>query len=177
MKKYEVLGFFFISLISGLLAVLFWLLPSSLILDGLGPTTDSLWQVGKLMFMSILVYTIIEYFIFGRRFDNFAFAKGATLFVAPLLFIGLSYLIDLGLGNATISNHIITYLIAIVAGQYVSAYIMRSGYYFKMMNGYAIIGIILTLTMFIGYGRSVDSFNAPIFKTMNNYKTHILYQK
>ena len=177
MRKYEMLGFFIISLISIILALLFWLLPSTFLLDGLKPTTDSLWQVGKLMFVSILIYSIIEYFIFGREFHNFIFAKWATLFLGPIIFVGLSYLLDLGLGDATFNNHIVTYAIALFVGQYTSFYILRDGIYFRLMNGYATLGIVLMLAIYISYGRAADSFNAPIFRGMKGYQTYIRYQE
>ncbi|MDD4411689.1 MAG: hypothetical protein PHO58_04220 [Bacilli bacterium] len=173
MRKYEMLGFFIISLISIGLALLFWALPSSYFLDGIRPTTDSLWQIGKLMFFSIAIYTIIEYYIFGREFENFIFAKAATLFIAPLIYIGASYILDVGLGAATVNNHIVTYALAVFVGQYVSFYILRDGYYFKLMNGYAVIGILLMITIFITYGSTTDKFNSHIFQPMERYKTSI----
>ena len=177
MRKYEMLGFFIVSLISIVLALLFWIMPSTFIIDGLRPTTDSLWQIGKLMFISVLIYTFIEYFLFGREFRNFTFAKSASLFIAPLVYIGISYLLDMGMGSATFNNHIITYAVALVIGQYISFYILRNGYYFKLMNGYAILGIFLMMTLFISYGRIVDKFDAPIFKSMKHYQTFIKYQQ
>ena len=176
MRKYEMLGFFIISLISIALALLFWALPSTLFIDGIRPTTDSLWQVGKLMFFSTLIYTIIEYFIFGHDFKNFIFAKSATLFIGPLVYIGASYLLDMGLGNASFNSHVVTFALALALGQYISYYIMRSEYNFRLMNEYAVLGIVLMLTIFIGFGRSVDSFNSPIFRPMKDYQTFIKYQ-
>lgn len=176
MRKYEMLGFFIIGLISILLALLFWLLPTTFITNGIGPTNDSLWQIGKLMFFSIFIYSIIEYFIFGRKFDNFVFAKVATMFIAPLFYIAFSYILDMGMGDASINNHIIAYLTAIFVGQYASYYLLQKGYYFKLMNAYAVIGIILMLFIYIGYGNVTNSFDSPIFKPMNNYKSFIKYQ-
>jgi len=177
MRKYEMLGFFVISIISVVLGILFWVLPSSYILDGIGPTTDSLWQISKLMFISVLLYSIIEYFVFGREFENFTFAKAATLFLSPLIYIGLSYLLDMGMGSATFNNHILTYAVAVLIGQYVSFYILRNGYYFKLMNGYALAGILLMMTLYLTFGRATDSFDAPIFKSMRTYQSIIKYQQ
>lgn len=176
MRKYELLGFFIIPLISILLALLFWALPATVFLDGLRPTTDSLWQVGKLMFFSVLIYGVVEYFIFGHDFKNFIFAKAATLFIGPIIYIGTSYLLDLGLGNASFNSHVVTYAFAVGLGQYLSYYIMRSEYNFKLMNEYAVLGIILMSTLFIGYGRTVDTFNNPIFRPMKEYQTYIKFQ-
>lgn len=175
MRKYEILGFFIIILISICLAIIFWLLPSNFIVDGLGPTNNSLWQIGKLMFISILVYTFIEYFVFGHDFHNFTFAKSATMFIAPIIYIGLSYIVDLGLGGASFNNHLLTYATAVATGQYISYFILRDGFYFRLMNGYAILGILLMLALYIGYGRTTDSFSSLIFKDMDGYQTHIRY--
>jgi len=177
MRKYEILGFFTISIISIALAILFWALPSTYILDGIGPTTDSLWQIGKLMFISVLIYAIIEFTVFGREFDNFIFAKSATLFIAPLIYIGASYLLDVGMGSATVNNHIITYALAVSIGQYASFYILRNGYYFRLMNAYAVFGILIMMAFFIGFNQIVDRFDAPIFRSMKNYQSFIRYQQ
>ncbi len=173
MRKYEMLGFFVISLISIALSLAFRALPSNLIFDGIGPTSDSLWQVGKLMFISILIYATAEYFVFGHRFDNFTFAKAATLFISPLIYIGLSYFVDYGLGGVTFNGHVMTFAIALVIGQYLSYFILRDGFYFQLMNGYAVLGILLMLGIYISFGSITDTFNSPIFKTMDGYKEHI----
>jgi hypothetical protein len=177
MRKYEMLGFFIICLISIALAILFWALPSNYILDGIGPTTNSLWQTGKLMFVSIFIYSIIEYYIFGREFDNFIFAKAATLFLTPLIYIGISYIFDMGMGTATFNTHIVTFALAVMAGQYASYYILRNGYYFRLMNGYAVFGIVLMMALYIAFGKQTDRFANAIFQPMDNYQTTIRYQK
>jgi hypothetical protein len=176
MRKFEMLGFFIISLISVILGLLFWALPSNFLVDGIGPTTDSLWQIGKLMFISILIYIFIEYFIFGRDFDNFVFAKSATLFLGPLIYIGASYVLDILLGGASFNNHIITYALGLGVGEYVSFYILREGYYFKLMNVYATVGIIMMLALYITFGRATDNFGGPIFRPMSSYQEHIRNQ-
>jgi hypothetical protein len=173
MRKFEMLGFFIISLISITLGLLFWVLPSNFITNGIGPTTDSLWQIGKLMFISTLIYILFEYFIFGREFDNFAFAKSATLFLGPLIYIGASYVFDILMGGASFNNHVITYALGLGLGQYISFYILREGYHFRIMNVYAVLGIIAMLTLYITLGNITDSFGGPIFRPMNSYKNYI----
>ncbi|HHX16586.1 MAG TPA: hypothetical protein GX725_01550 [Mollicutes bacterium] len=177
MRKYEMLGFFIIPLISALLLLIFWLIPSNFIIDGIRPTTNSLWQVGKLMFISVLIYSVIEYFIFGREFDNFLFSKAATLFIAPIVFMLSSYVIDILLGGASFNNHLICYILGLALGQYISYYILRVGYNFKLMNAYALFGIVLMMGLYISFGRIVDTFQNPIYRPMEQYQEHIRYQQ
>lgn len=173
MRKYEMLGFFIISLITIGLSLLLYLMPDNYIVDGIKPTSDSLWQIGKLMFFSILIYTIIEYYLFGKNFNNFLFAKSATLFLGPIIFIGLTYIIDLGFSLATPNSRILTYMIALVFGQYASYQILKDKIYFKLMNAYAVIGIILMIGIFIGFGRITNTFESPIFRSMDESNKYI----
>lgn len=177
MRKYELLGFFIITLISIGLGLLFIGLPSNALIDGIRPTTDSLWQIGKLMFISILLYTVAEYFIFGRDFNNFVFAKSASLFLGPIIFIGSSYIFDILMGGVSFNNHVITFALGLGLGQYISFYILREGFYFRLMNAYALLGILTMLTVYISYGRATDSFNGPIFQPMDDYMNYINYQQ
>jgi hypothetical protein len=177
MRKYELLGLFIIAFISISLGLLFWVLPSNYILDGIGPTTDSLWQIGKLMFISSLVYSIAEYYIFGRNFSNFTFAKCASIFLGPILYIGISYVLDILMGGASFNNHLVSYVFGLGIGQYTSYLILREGYYFRLMNTYAILGILLMLGIYISFGRVTDTFEGPIFKTMNNYQQYVDHQQ
>ncbi|HHT38638.1 MAG TPA: hypothetical protein GXZ95_04405 [Mollicutes bacterium] len=177
MRKYEILGFFIIPLISIALILLFLVIPPNFVINGIKPTTDSLWQVGKLLFISILIYSITEYFVFGRNFDNFFFSKAAAIFLAPIIFVLSSYVLDILLGGASLNNHIISYGLAVGLGQYISYYLLKEGYRFKLMNAYAIFGVLIMLGLYIGFGRTTDSFQGAIYKPMKEYREHIRYQQ
>jgi hypothetical protein len=173
MRKYKILGFFIISILSIILAILFWVLPSNIITDGLGPTTDSLWQIGKLMFTSILLYSIFEYFVFGKSFKNFIFAESSTLFIGPLLYIGFGYITDTIFKSSTLNNHIIAYSFALIIGLYISYFIMKEKYYFKLMNAYALVGILTMIIICFSFGSYTDNFEGPIFKSTRHYVEYI----
>src|SRR5690554_1516976 len=140
LKKYEYWGFFVILGISALYMIFsLYINVDNIFLDWFTPISNSLWEFGKLMFSSILLYSIVEYFVFGREYPNFFFAKAATLFLAPIIFIFGSYLLDIIIGIVYPTTHILMFIIAVGLGQYFSYVIMEREFYFRYMNSYAII--------------------------------------
>jgi hypothetical protein len=141
------------------------------------PLSYSLWDFAKLMFFSILIYSIAQYFIFGRHFPNFFFAKAATLFIAPILFILGSYLIDLLLGTAYITTHVLVFAISVGAGQYLSYLFMRHELHFRLMNAYAVLGTFVMLAVIFAFLQDTRTFNAPIFRPMETYQRNIQFRR
>jgi hypothetical protein len=129
------------------------------------------------MFFSILIYSIIEYFIYGHKYDNFIFAKTATLFMAPLIFVAGCIIIDILLGGVFMNGHILVYALAIIAGQYLSYYFMHKEYYFKLMNAYGMISIIVMLGLFLNFSNPNGDNDFLIFKSMDTYKTMLFSNK
>ncbi len=172
LKKSESIGFFVIAAISLIGSILFFTGYTNIVF-WFGPVSTSLWEFGRLMFSSILIYSIIQYFTIGKNFENFFFAKTATLFIAPIIFIGGSYLIDLLIGNAYMITHIFTYIIAIVLGQMLSYTFMKREFKFRLMNGYAVLSTIVMLLIFLGSITESVSYNMDIFRPMRNYQKHI----
>lgn len=178
MRYYEFGGFFAIGIISVVLAVMYWLTnTTNIFIRWFLPINNSLWEMGKLMFISVLIYSVIEYVAFGRKYDNFLFSKISTLFIAPIIFVVGSYGLDLLFRNVFTITHIIVFAIAVGVGQYVSYFFMEKEYYFKLMNAFAVIALFLMLMTFLAYSNPNKSFSSPIFKPMNQYQNHILYYK
>lgn len=178
MKKYEFSGFFAISGLSFILLLIFMFSNiNNFFYNIFMPINNSLWEISKLMFSSILIYSIIEYFIFGKEYDNFIFSKVATLFIGPAIFILSSYLIDLAIGNVIDNIHVLLFVISIGLSQYLSFYFMQKEFYFNLMNAYAIVGFIVMMATLMAYSNPKLNLNAPIFRPMDNYENRILYNK
>jgi hypothetical protein len=172
MRRYEVMGVFVISAISALLGSIFLnYYPTNFITWLLLPNTNSLWQAGKLMVVCILIYSILEYIVFGRKYANFFFAKAATLLLAPLLFVLACYYIDVLVGSVVEWAHYLVYFMAIIFGQWVSYYFMQKQLYFKLVNAYGVLTILLIIFVFVAY--SSYTFTSPIFEPMQQYKSII----
>ncbi len=176
-KNYEYAGFFVITILSLFFTLLFFYSnPTNILSNWFLPINTSLWEFAKLMFTSILIYTIIEYFAFGHQVRNFFFAKGGSLFLAPIIFVLGSYLIDFAIGTVYTTTHVLMFMTAVALGQYISYLFFESGYYFKLMNEYAVMGTILMIVMLLSQMYQTANINGAIFKPMPLYEKQILFK-
>jgi hypothetical protein len=170
--RYEVIGIFVIAAISILLGSIFLNYnTNNFVSNLLLPNSNSLWQGGKLMVISMLIYSILEYIIFGYKYPSFFFAKGAAILVAAFIFVLGSYFFDITFGTVIDWAHYSIYFIAIILGQWLSYYFMQKQFYYKLVNVYGIITILLVFFVFVMY--SSKSFNSPIFSPKEQYKSII----
>lgn len=175
MKKYEYTGFFVICAISLLIAWLFISNPISGLLGLFFPLNSSLWEISKLMFTSILIYSIYEYFVFGKRYGNFWFAKASSMLFGPMIYIFLSYLLDVSIGTSYAATHLITFAFSVALAQYISYNFMQYELYFKLINAYGIVAIIALFTIFTIYNGRTNAFSGAIFEPMEQYQKTINY--
>ena len=173
LRDYEMIGIFIIlgiALILGLFAMNFDLTNS--VLRVFLPTNTSLWEIGKLLFVSTLIYAIFEYFAFGDHYENFGFAKLGSLVLGPLCYILITYLVDLSFGNVNLFVHVLMFFISIALAQYISYYLMEKQIYFKLMNVYAGISVVTILLTFVVYTNN-RAFSHPIFSEMKTYQNQV----
>jgi hypothetical protein len=170
MKKYEYAGFFVVGLLCLIIGWVFINNDTSYgILNLFIPMNSSLWEVGKLMFVSLLIYAIFEYFVFGNKYGNFWFAKAAGMLFGPLIYVFFSYVADVAIGNSYTLVHIIIFALCIAIAQYISYNFMQHELYFKLMNAYGVIAIIILFTIFSMYNERSDRLSGAIFEPMDEY--------
>ena len=174
LKRYEYYGYFII--VGFCILGLFYLLldyTNVFFWRWFLPHNTSLWELGRLMFTAILLQSIIQYFIYGKMYDNYFFANASTLFIAPLIFIGGSYLIDLMFGDVFPVIHIIMFALGIAVGQVISYQFLEHDYYFRLMNEYAVFGVIAMLLVLFSQLYETKQFRSPIFKPRTIYQQKI----
>lgn len=133
----------------------------------------SLFELGRLVFSAVLLQSIIQYYIFGKHYDNFFFAKAATLFIAPIFLISTSYLSALMFKQVFYLFHILMLVLGLGIGQMISYHFLDTGYYFPLMNGYAFFGSIIMLVIFFSLLGKTKHFQAPIYKPIYYYEQQI----
>ena len=175
MRKSEFFGFLIICSIALALTLVFYTTNvNNWFLNMFVPVTNSLWDFGRVMFMSILIYSVFQYFVFGKFYPNFFFAKAAALFLAPMIFLIGSYYTE-GLAGITYANsRILMFVLAVGLGQSISFYFLQNELYFKLMNGYAILGIVLMLSVFLANLYQSRTYNHPIFNPERPQQQNIL---
>ncbi len=119
---------------------------------------ESVWEHLKLAFWPSLLWALIGYVIFKPNAWAFWSAKGYALPVAPILIIIIFYSYTALLGRNFLILDIATFILAIAAGQLVSAKLMAA----KSLDSRAcIIGVGLLLCQIAAY--STLTFYPPPF--------------
>ncbi len=177
LRRNEYVGFFVILGLS-VLASLYFYYPvvNVSFLYWILPHNTGLWEFGRVMFTAILLYSIIQYFILGREFPNFIFAKVAVIFIAPIIFIAGTYSINILIGEAYAATHIIMYVVSLALGQVIGYQFIKNEFYFKLMNGYAVLGTIVMLLVFASYLNQTEQFRSPIFKPMEQFRESFMFR-
>ncbi|MFA5602592.1 MAG: DUF6512 family protein [Bacilli bacterium] len=173
LKKYEIIGVIVVTFIASVLGYIFLKNPGNYgILDFLVPKNSSLWELSKILFLALTIYAIFEYFVVGKEYNNYGFAKGVSIVLAPVIFLFITYIMDLIIGNVFIWTHLLTFFISIVFAQVVSHFFMHEKFYFKLMNVFGIFALIALLTIFASYTATPELL--PFFEPMERYEEIIL---
>ena len=113
------------------------------------PVNESVWEHMKILYSSILIYGIIDYFIckkFDLKYNNFLFNLWFCSFISIFVYLGLFLPFYYKIGERmflSISVLLITYIIVYV----ISYYILKSDHF-----NYNYVWIILILIGYIIFG-------------------------
>lgn len=113
------------------------------------PVNESVWEHMKILYSSILIYGIIDYFIgkkFNIQYNNFLFNLFFCSFISIFIYLGLFLPIYYKIGESmflSISILLITYIIVYI----ISYYILKSDHF-----NYNYVWIILIVLGYIVFG-------------------------
>jgi len=146
-KNIHIIGVIFAILFGSLLHFTFELSgywkPMALI----SAVNESTWEHMKMAFWSILIFAVIEFFIYGKRNKNFFFAKTLSLYIVTVLiaviFWGYTRIIE----DALVWD-IIDFVSSIIIGYIVSYYIVISQKYYRVCKILSIIFLFVILAAF-----------------------------
>ncbi|WPX09107.1 DUF6512 family protein [Anaerocellum danielii] len=105
---------------------------------------ESVWEHLKIGFFGGLIFYIIEFIIYGKKFDNFIVGKSVALFLIPFLTAVFFYTYTAFLKNNLILD-ILTLVLAVIIAQLVSLRITLSNKKIKKLPFVILIIILLIL--------------------------------
>lgn len=171
LRNYEIIGVPIIMVIATVLAAMLsnFGIPAPNGMPFIRLSNISLFQISQYMFTSIVIYSAFEYLFIGYEYRNFFFAKAAASLAGPTIFIFLTYFFNTTIGYTDRSFYIATFFIGTTLAQYLSYFFLREGYYFRLMNAYGVLMVILLLLTFVSYSNA-KYFSSPIFQPLNHYE-------
>jgi len=142
--RWELVGFFVISLLGALLHFTFELSGDWLPLAAISAVNESVWEHLKIGFWPALVYAIIEYPYLNKQTSNFIFAKTMGILAIPLSIAMLFYTYSGVFGEEVFLADILIFFAAVAIGQYISYRLLIKGATPRALD---IVGLTLVITL------------------------------
>lgn len=149
MKKIKIISAFIIMGLSVLSHFMYeWC--NNFIFSILFPVNESIWEHMKLLVTPVLIYALVEYFIYrkkGIRFNNFSLSYGVSIITGIILYLVIYLPIDHFFGHNMIVSIILLFLCYILIS-YISYLILNSR---NIKYSKTIGTLLIILTYFIFY--------------------------
>lgn len=123
--KYEIIGFIFVSVFGTLFHFLYEWLNYSKIIALFCPVNESVWEHLKLLFFPYLIWTVIEYFLLGKK-ENFFFSKITGVLCGIVFLVSFFYTYNGITGSSGTFINILSFFIGTAISFILSYEIMRN---------------------------------------------------
>lgn len=134
---------------------------------------ESTWEHLKLLFFPYFLFSIIEYYYYGKNHSNFICSKFISVLLGMSLIVIIFYTYTGILGTHFVIIDILIFIICTII-TYIKSYniLMSDKYCSKNCNILCLIGVMLFIALFFTF-----TFNPPHLKlfldpTTNSYGTH-----
>ncbi len=146
---WEGVGVLFILGIGTILHFLFAWTGNSPLAAPFAPVNESVWEHLKMAFWPAVVWALLERQPLRHRINNFPLAKATGITLMPLLIIGLYYGYTGILGESVFFLDVTTFVLAVLAGQYISFKLLTGDERSPTINVIAPVAIILLAVLFV----------------------------
>lgn len=114
------------------------------------PVNESVWEHSKLIITPIIIFTIIEYFFYGKTTKGFIFTKFLSIVVGIISMLIIYYTYSGIIGDNNLICDITTFIISIlIAYKFSYKNIKECRYCFKNSDFYGTIGFIILTALII----------------------------
>lgn len=162
LRRYELVGIGFVILVGSLLHFVFDWAGGSPLIAPFGTVNESLWEHLKMVFWPIVLWGfLVERPALGLSYGDLAVAKLAGVLAAMLVIIGLHYGYRAFTGDHILWLDILVFILAAIAGQLVSLWVLRRAPVTAGAGAVAALGLIALAVAFTVF--SFDPPRLPIF--------------
>ncbi|MFW9901398.1 MAG: DUF6512 family protein [Candidatus Thorarchaeota archaeon] len=142
---WESLGIVFIVVVGALFHFMFEILNYWIPIASFFPVNESVWEHLKLPYWPLIIFSLIEYNFIKEEAKNFILGKTISFIIAISTILIVFYSYTAILGTELLIIDILSFVIGVIIGQFVSYKIMRRD---QLSKGY----IYASWVIFIGFG-------------------------
>lgn len=148
-KRWHIAGVIFTSLVGSLLHFVYDWSGGAFIAALFTAVNESTWEHLKLLVFPYLLFSLIEYFVYGKQFPNFFSAKFFGVLAGMLTITVLFYTVSGVFGKSPAALNIAIFILGVIAAYLVSFRILKSKRFSsKKAQTLSVLGIVLLIGLF-----------------------------
>jgi hypothetical protein len=159
---YEIAGVAFVSVLGTLAHFFFEWSKGNLFVGLFCPVNESTWEHLKLLFFPFFVYSLIEYWLIGKNWKNFWFAKAIAVIIGMVFIVVGFYTYSGVLGRNFMIADIALFFISVFLSFGISYYLLRKGFCYgrkwQVMGVLAFVVISALFMLFTFYPPQIHLF-------------------
>ena len=122
--KWELVGMIFVVVIGALFHFMFQLLNYWGPAGAVFPVNESVWEHLKLPYWPLIIFSLIEYYFIKEKANNFIIGKTISFLISIVTILIIFYTYTAILGTDLLILDILSFVIGVIIGQFVSYKIM-----------------------------------------------------
>jgi hypothetical protein len=162
---YELVGIVFIVIIGTVLHFTFEFSGDQPVVGVFSAVNESVWEHLKLGFWPALVWALVEYRSIKKSTNNFLLAKTVGIYLIPIIIPILFYSYTAVLGESVLVIDILTFVISVIVGQFVSYKLLTYRELPGMLNKISLVALVLlgvAFVLFTFYPPHLPLFRDPV---------------
>ena len=149
LKKYCVIGILFTVLLGTLLHFTYDLSGNSDFVAIFSAVNESTWEHSKLIYYPMIIFAIIEFFIYGKNYSNFFASKFAGIISGMAFITVVFYTYNGVIGTSGAIFNILLFVAGVIVA-YIVYYTLLKGEYLTspLLNKFSIFALAILFIMF-----------------------------
>lgn len=147
MKRYHIAGFFFVLVLGTLLHFTYNLSGQNKFVSYFSAVNESVWEHLKLIFFPALVFSIVEFFAYGRQNDDFWAVKMTSILLPMAFIVSFFYTYSGVLGFNLAALDILSFLAATFILFYASYNMLNSPSHGTKADSLKAIAVLMLITV------------------------------
>ncbi|WP_250277514.1 DUF6512 family protein [[Clostridium] colinum] len=170
LKKYHIIGFIFTAVLGTILHFTYNFFDKNIIIGYFTPVNESTWEHLKLLITPIIIFSIYEYFSYGKDLENFIIVKALSILLGMCVIVVAFYTYTGIIGKNYLLLDIGTFILASFLSYYFSYKMLKNKIFYNENSKYIGVSIIfIILILMINFTTNPPKINLFLDTTTNTY--------
>ena len=161
-KKYQILGAIFTIILGSILHFTYSWTNENIFVGFFSPINESTWEHLKMIITPMLIFSIFEYFKYGKYIENFFSIRALSIIIGMFLITSLFYTYSSVIGKNFLVIDISIFIISVILS-YLFSYIFFKKNFLTSNNANFIGLISIFILIFAMIYFTTNPINIPLF--------------